>query len=144
MLETNNQIHITFKIEYARFHQLYTFDISLSYQYNNDSLCLVYQHSVNSENLYKNFPITHSLERKKIKNTPDYTTLLAQAEKKKVTLGEAISIGKVKFDMLQLSQIYQDIEAINLKNIPPKNLIIYRIQPKTETRVYNAKYQKLS
>ena len=36
------------------------------------------------------------------------------------------------------------MEAIHLKDIPPTDLIIHRIQLCEETRIYNAKYKKLS
>ena len=92
----------------------------------------------------KVYPITRQLERREIKNTPDYETLLAWAKEKGITFGETITIEKAKFDLLQLLWVYQDVEVIKFKDIPPTNLITYGIQPKERIKVYRAKDQKLS
>ena len=63
-----------------------------------------------------------------MKNTPDYKVLLTWNKKKGITLGEAISNDKIKYDLLQLLRIYQDIGAIYLKDILPINLITYQIK----------------
>ena len=73
------------------------------------------------------FPTTRRLERREIKDTPDYETLLVWAKEKRVTFGEAIPTDKAKFDLLQLLWVYQDVEAVKLKDIPPTNLITHRI-----------------
>lgn len=89
--------------------------------------------------------MTHRLEKQEIKDIPDYKTLLVWAKQKRVTLGEVISTDKAKFDILQLLvQVYQEVKATKLKDIPFIDLIIYRIQLKEGTKVYNTKYQKLS
>ncbi len=59
-------------------------------------------------------------------------------------MGEAISNDKAKFDLLKLLWVYQDVEAITLKDIPPTDLITHRIQLKEGTKIHKAKYQKLS
>ena len=91
----------------------------------------------------KGFPTTRRLERREIKDTPDYKTILAWTKEKGVTFGEAIPIEKAKFDLLQLLWVYQDVEAIKLIDIPLIDLITHRIQLKEETKVHRAKYQKL-
>lgn len=78
-----------------------------------------------------------------INGTPDYETLLAWAKEKGVTLGEAISTNKAKYDLLQLLWVYQDIGAIQLKDIPPTDLITHRVKPREGTKVHNAKHKKL-
>lgn len=83
------------------------------------------------------------MEREEIKGTPDYETLLAWAKKKGITLQEAISTDKAKYDLFQILWVYQDVGAIQLRNIPPTDLIIHRIQPQEETKVHNAKHKKL-
>lgn len=63
---------------------------------------MVYQHSVDSDTNLKNFSTARQLERREIKNIPDYEDLLAWNKKKGITLGEAISTNKTKYDFLQL------------------------------------------
>ncbi len=63
--------------------------------------------------------------RQDIKDISDYKALLAWAKKKGVTLGEAISNDKAKFDFLKLLWVYQNVEAIMLKDISLTNLITY-------------------
>ena len=92
----------------------------------------------------KDFPTTCRLERCDIKDIPDYQILLTWPKEKVITFGEAIPTEKAKFDLLQLLLVYQDIEAIEFKDIPPTDLITYWIQRKEGTKVYRAKYQKLS
>ncbi len=77
--------------------------------------------------------------RREIKDIPDYEALLAWAKKKGVTLGEAISNDKAKFDVLKLLWVYQDVEVITLKNIPPTDLITHRSQLKEGTKIHKAK-----
>ena len=84
------------------------------------------------------------MERREIKSTPDYKTLLAWAKEKGVTLGDAIPIDKAKHDLLRLLWVYQDVEATQLKDIPPTDLITHRIKPRDESKVHNAKHKKLS
>ncbi len=143
-MKTKDQTYITFTVNHARLHQSYTFDIPLPCQCNTNCLCLVHQHFVDAENPLKNFFTTRRLVRREIKDTPDYEALLVWAKKKGVTLGEAISNDKAKFDLLKLLWVYQDIEAITLKDIPPTDLITHRIQLKEGTKIHKAKYQKLS
>ena len=64
-------------VNHSRLDQSYTFDTFLPCRYNTNCLCLVHQHTVDSGSIWKSFPITHQLERQKIKSTPDYKTLLA-------------------------------------------------------------------
>lgn len=101
-MKTKDQTHATFTVSHACLHQSYTFDTPPPCQCSTDCLCLVHQHSVNSENPLEKFPTTRRLERREIKDTPDYTTLLAWTKEKGVTLEEAIPTDKAKFDMLQL------------------------------------------
>ncbi len=143
-MKTKDQTYETFTVNYARLHQSYIFDIPSTCRCNTDCLCLIYQHSVHVENPLKSFPTTHRLVRREIKDTPDYKALLARAKKKGVTLGEAISNDKAKFNLLKLLWVYQDVEAITLKDIPPTDLITHRIQLKEGTKIHQAKYQKLS
>ena len=97
---------------------------------------MVHQHSVDAKNLLNNFLTTRKQVRREIKDTSDYKVLLAWAKKKGVTLGEAISNDKAKFDLLKLLWIYQDVEAITLKDIPPTDLIIYQMQLKEDTKIH--------
>lgn len=48
-----------------------------------------------------------------------------------VTLRNAILNDKAKFDLLKVLEIYQDLEAIMLKDILLTDVIIYQIQQKT-------------
>lgn len=59
-------------------------------------------------------------------------------------MGEAISNDKARFDLFKLLLVYQDVEAITLKNILPTDLIIDRIQFNEGTKIYKAEYQQLS
>ncbi len=111
---------------------------------NTDCLCLVYQHSVDAKNPLKSFPTTRRLVRREIKDIPDYEALLAWVKKKRVTLGKTILNDKAKFDLLKLLWVYQDVEAITLKDIPLTDLITHRIQLKEGTKIHKVKYQKLS
>ena len=81
---------------------------------------------------------------RKIKDTSDYETLLVWAKYKGITLGDAILTDQARYDLLNLIWVYQDVGAIHLKNFPHTNLISYRIQPREETKIHNAKYKKLS
>ncbi len=142
-MKTKDQIYVTFTVNYTRLHQSYTFDIPPPCRCNTNCLCLVHQHSVDTENPLKNFPTTRRLVKQEIKDTPDYKALLAWVKKKGVTLRKAISNDKVKFDLLKLLLVYQDVEAITLKDIPPTDLITHRIQLKEGIKIHKAKYQKL-
>ena len=50
----------------------------------------MHQNSASSEPNPESFPTSRRLERRKIKDTPDYKTLLAWAKDKGITLGDAI------------------------------------------------------
>ncbi len=70
-------------------------------------------------------PIICQLVRQEIKDISDDIALLAWTKKKRVTLEEANFNEKAKLDLIKLLWVYQNVEAIMLKDIPSKNLIIY-------------------
>lgn len=91
----------------------------------------------------KSFLTTCQLERREIKDTPNYKILLAWARKKGITLEKAILTDKAKYDLLQLLWVYQDVGATQLKGILLTNFITHRIKPREGTKVHNAKHKKL-
>lgn len=69
--------------------------------------------------------------------------MLVWVKYKDIILEDAIFIHQIRYDLLQLIWVYQNVGAMHLKDIPPTNLITHRIQPHEKTKIHNAKYKKL-
>ena len=93
-------------VNHAVLDQSYSFDITPLCRCNTDYLYLIHQNSASSEQDPGSFPISRRLERRKIKDTPDYETLLASAIDKGITLRDAIPTNQVRYDLLQLIWVY--------------------------------------
>ena len=96
------QKNISFIVNHTDLDQFYGFDIAPSYRCNTNYFCLVHQNSASFEPNPESFPTSQRLERQKIKDTPDYETLLALAKDKGITLGDAIPTDQARYDLLQL------------------------------------------
>ena len=133
-----------FTVNHVVMDQSYSFDINPLYQCNTNYFCLIHQNSAGSVPNPKDFSISQRLERWEIKDKPDYKTLLALAKDKSITLGDPIPTDQVRYDLLQLIWVYQDVRAIHLKDILSTDHIIHWIQLCEEIKIHNAKYKKLS
>ena len=124
------QKNIPFTVNHAVLDQSYSFDTAPPCRCNTNHLCLVHQNSGSPDPNLKSFPISRRLERREIKDTPDYKILLAQAKNNDIILEDAIPINQTRYNLLQLICFYQDMEAIHLKDILSTDLITHQIQPR--------------
>ena len=104
---------------------------------------MVYQNFANSQSNLESFPLSKRPERRKIKDLPDYGTLLAWTKDKNITLEDAIYTDQARYDLLWLIWVYQDVRKIHLKDILYTDLITYQIKLRKKTKINNAKYKKL-
>ena len=76
----------------------------------------------------KSFFTTCQLKKPEIKSISNYELLLTLVKKKSITLRETILNNKAIQNLLQLPYVYQNIEAIQLKDISQTDFIIYQIK----------------
>ena len=69
----------------------------------------MHTNSASSELNLESFPTLQRVEKRKIKDTPNYKTFLAWAKDKGITLGDTIPTDQARYDLLQLIWVYQNV-----------------------------------
>ena len=85
------------------------------------------------------FPTSRRITKRELNNSRSYKELKTQIKDEGIILREVILSNKKKYQLLNLIWIYYNINAKEVKEIPPIDLLIYHIIPQQGVKPYKLK-----